>query len=712
MVKLTKDHLYELIALSPESVAKEDIEEQFKGTPNLSGKLDALLDDLESDGRIFFYSGHGKSGYKSRTPWANISYARIGNPVNGRFQLELEGLTEDIPVKASMSTKKAGARGIQTGDRILVKLERYKGYELSGIFLEKVGENEVAHISGLLRSRRGKKTFNPDNKDIKAQFNLAAGSYSRFGYKKRVIAELPGSFDMRNPEIYIDREQSKDVVTGAPIVEILARKHRIDRLYPSEALREVEQLKKRRIRKNKKSRKDFTHIDFITVDPPGAKDLDDAVYVERTEYGYRSMVAIADVPYWVRRDTALDKDARKRGISYYFNDRVLNMLPPELSQNKCSLLPNVNRYAIVLEEKIDHDGNTIDVQAHSAVIRSREQLTYGEFYDRLDSNDPDLEPYKELHELRAQAGKNRREAKTMRDVRKGDPVGYASKSFIETAMVNANIGFVEVLKNSGLNHFFRNNAPSQSPAVYEETREQLNKLGYSLPKNPDNCTLEVLHKVLEQAEKDGKSEEVEELVNFNLVDRAFYSTYNTGHFSLKVPYYTHATSPIRRYADIITLRAVHTMLGNHELGLGEMTREEMEQIAKSLNIAGQHDKDITRELDRYHSIHGLKRYEDNGYEARAQLGQITEHTVEVTMTNGGLTKRLHETELPSDLCHIDPDRKELVFTNKQGEETMRLKRGDFVGGKISDVDPSTAQWKFNITSYRGLQKNVGNKPKP
>lgn len=709
MVKLTKDHIYELIALSPEPISKKDIIAQFPNHKGASHKIEEFIETLEKDGRIFYDNKGTTQGFKSKAPWANISYATVGEVKNGRFTLDLEGLTDDIPVHASMSAKKAGSLGVETGDRVLVRLHRYKGYELSATFMEKVAEDQVAHISGTFKKRRGNKSFRPDNQDIKAKFNIAAGSFSRFDRKKHVIAELPSSFDMRNPEVYISRDQDKDLVTGAPIAEILARKFRIDRLYPTEALREVEELKKQRIRKKTKGRKDLTHIDFITVDPPGAKDLDDAVFVERTDYGYRSMVAIADVPYWVRRDSELDKDARQRGISYYFNDRVLNMLPPELSQNKCSLLPNVNRYAIVLEERIDHDGNTIGVEAHAAVIRSREQLTYGQFYDRLDSNDPDLEPYKELHELRKQAGKTRHEAKTIQDVQKGDPVGYASTSFIETAMVNANIGFVEALKDSGLNHLFRNNAPSHSPAVYEDTRQALADLGYNIPEDPEQCNLDILHKVLDQAHSEGKGPQVEDLINFNLVDRAFYSTKNVGHFSLKLPFYTHATSPIRRYADIITLRAIHTMLGNEELGLGNMTEEEMEDIARSLNITGQRDKDISRDLDRYHSIHGLKRYEDNGYEMRAQIGQISEQTVEVMLVNGGMVKRLHESELPQENCFIDKESRELVFTDDNGAETHRLKRGDSVSGHIKNVDPSKAQWNFEISRPKPPRKKA---PKP
>ena len=323
------------------------------------------------------------------------------------------------------------------------------------------------------------------------------------------------------------------------------------------------------------NRKDLRDLDIITIDGEDAKDLDDAVYVEKNENGYKLLVSIADVSFYVKEGTELNKEAVKRGNSIYLVDRVIPMLPRKLSNNLCSLNPNEDKLTFTVEMHFDDKGKLIKNDFYRSVIKSKYRMTYTNVNRIIDKEDEVINEYKPIVKMvneMLELSKILRDAKKRRgsidfelpetkvvlgeDKKIADIVlrkrGEAER-LIEDFMVVTNETVAEKLFWEEIPTIYRvHEDPDKAKML--TLNETLIKFGYSLT-NIDEMHPGKFQAIIDKTINLPEGYLIHKLI-LRAMQRARYSNKNLGHFGLASKYYLHFTSPIRRYSDLI----VHRML--------------------------------------------------------------------------------------------------------------------------------------------------------
>ena len=375
-------------------------------------------------------------------------------------------------------------------------------------------------------------------------------------------------------------------ILGSPkdteaLISSLLLNEGIEEKFPNEVLQELDKIDED-FSDELENRKDLRHLDIITIDGSDAKDLDDAVYVEKTEDGYKLFVSIADVSYYVRENTELDIEALKRGNSIYLVDRVIPMLPRKLSNNLCSLNPNEDKLTFTVEMDLDKRGKVIKNDFYKSVIKSKYRMTYENvniilekdeeseeyrnLYDKYRKIDEMLKNMLELSKI-IRSNKKRRgsidfelpEIKVVLDENKAvkDIVlrsrGEAER-IIEDFMVIANETVAEKLFWEEIPAIYRVHEDPDKAKV-QALNETLIKFGYSL-KGLEEIHPGKFQNIIERTTGLPEGYLIHKLI-LRAMQRARYANKNLGHFGLASKYYLHFTSPIRRYSDLI----VHRMLG-------------------------------------------------------------------------------------------------------------------------------------------------------
>ena len=321
-------------------------------------------------------------------------------------------------------------------------------------------------------------------------------------------------------------------------------------------------------------RLDLTNLPFVTIDGEDSKDFDDAVWAEKTPSGFRLGVAIADVAFYVRHLSELDREAYKRGNSVYLPDMVVPMLPEILSNDLCSLRPREKRPVLACFIEIDNDGKILSHNFHRAVIRSAERLTYGEVQEALDGrrNDktaplfyPVIMPLWEAYQALEKARKKRGalELETDEFKVKFDKSGAVkfvekcphleSEKIVEEFMIAANVAAAQTLKKKKVPVMYRIHDKPRAERL-PDLEGLLKELKMKLP---DVSAIKPGHfnKIAAACEKRGLQSGISDLI-LRMQSQAVYSPHNIGHFGLGLKDYVHFTSPIRRYADLLIHRAL------------------------------------------------------------------------------------------------------------------------------------------------------------
>ncbi|ACV39864.1 ribonuclease R [Leptotrichia buccalis] len=514
---------------------------------------------------------------------------------NGRYTLpEKEGFVKgeisissgnfgflDINGEASVFIPGAYLNTAMNGDTVLVRIlkqssdgtkkregEVYKVIKRNRNVIVGVFENNLSF--GFVRPRNSPK-------DIYIPKKLIRGA--KTGDLVAVKVDFWGD-EERKPEGAIVSILGSPKDTEALISSLLLNEG-IEEKFPNEVLQELDKIDED-ISDELKNRKDLRHLDIITIDGSDAKDLDDAVYVEKTEDGYKLFVSIADVSYYVRENTELDMDALKRGNSIYLVDRVIPMLPRKLSNNLCSLNPNEDKLTFTVEMDLDKRGKVVKNDFYKSVIKSKYRMTYENVNTILEKNE-ESEEYKVLYDKYRKIdemlknmlelskiirnNKKRRgsidfelpEIKVVLDENKAvkDIVlrsrGEAER-IIEDFMVIANETVAEKLFWEEIPAIYRVHEDPDKAKV-QALNETLIKFGYSL-KGLEEIHPGKFQNIIERTTGLPEGYLIHKLI-LRAMQRARYANKNLGHFGLASKYYLHFTSPIRRYSDLI----VHRMLG-------------------------------------------------------------------------------------------------------------------------------------------------------
>ena len=349
----------------------------------------------------------------------------------------------------------------------------------------------------------------------------------------------------------------------------------IQEKFSSEVIKEVDRIEED-FSEELENRKDLRHLNIVTIDGADAKDLDDAVYVEKTDLGYKLYVSIADVSYYVKEGTELDTEALKRGNSIYLVDRVIPMLPRKLSNNLCSLNPHEDKLTFTVEIDFDARGKVIGNDFYKSVIKSKYRMTYTDVNKIFEGDEELIEKYSAVHKMFTEMlelshiirnTKKRRgsidfelpEIKVVLDenklVKKIEvrERGEAEK-LIEDFMVAANEVVAEKLFWEEIPAIYRVHEDPDKAKI-SVLNESLAKFGYYI-KNLEDLHPGKFQTIIEKTTGLPEGYLIHKLI-LRAMQRARYANKNLGHFGLASKYYLHFTSPIRRYSDLV----VHRMLG-------------------------------------------------------------------------------------------------------------------------------------------------------
>jgi ribonuclease R len=520
---------------------------------------------------------------------------------------------EDAPL-VRLAPDRAGAIGSAPGlgDRLLVRFETLENGELEARVIKRLGQS--AHrILGVIRKANKQVRVEPVDRRSKESLTLVPAEAANLHDGDLVLAQVTVEvrYGPKRGKV-LEVVGREDQPRAASLIAI--HSHGIPTGFSQDAEAEAEAAQEATL----KGREDLRAVPLVTIDPPDARDHDDAVYAEpdtdpRNEGGWIVWVAIADVAAYVRSDSALDREARDKGNSTYFPDRVEPMLPERLSAGLCSLRQGENRACMAVRMVFGADGRKRSHKFVRGLMRSAAKLSYEQAQRAVDGFPDDqtnpllqpiLKPLWAAYETMLKGRRARSPLAIESQERKivlnaeGEVTSITPRAsleahkLIEEMMVQANVCAAETLEQKKSPLIYRiHDAPSQEKV--QSLAEFLQTIGISWNKGEAPRT-DRFNKLLGETREGPHAEIVNEVV-LRTQMQAIYSTENIGHFGLNLDRYAHFTSPIRRYADLVVHRALIRALGLGDDGLTDRDIAQMKDTAE--RITGTERRSMAAERD-------------------------------------------------------------------------------------------------------------------
>lgn len=573
-------------------------------------------------------------------------------------------------------------------------------------------ERANSEIVGTYEDSRNFGFVVPDDNKLSMDVFIPKGERNGAKTGSKVVCEITKWPEARrNPEGRIIEVLGDKDDVGTDILAIM-RQYKLDPDFPEEVMDEVNAIPEEIPEDEIKRRVDLRHIKMVTIDGADAKDLDDAVSVEKLSNGnYKLGVHIADVAHYVRENTELDKEAVKRATSVYLVDRVIPMLPKKLSNGVCSLNPHIDRLTLTCFMEIDSKGKVVNHEIMESVIKINERMIYEDVSNILEKDDPVLkERYKDLLE----------DFKTMEELyrilnKRRDDRGAIDFDFPESKVILDDKGkpieikryerrtanriieeFMLVCNETVSEHYHWLNAPfvyrvHEEPSLerIEEFNKFIHNFGYHLKGLTEEIHPKTLQDLLKKIE--GKKEEaVINTLMLRSLRKARYAPNNLGHFGLAAKYYSHFTSPIRRYPDLM----IHRIIKEHLQG--KLTGKRSEKLKAT--VAYISDQSSARERiadDAERDTVDLKKAEY----MQERIGEVFEGIVS-GITSFGMFVELGNTiegmvrlsSLVDDYYIYNSEHHSL--TGERTKKTYRI--GDEVTIQVARVDLMQKEIDFNL----------------
>ncbi len=709
----SREALLAFVQGSKEAVTLRDVQRAFALRSAARRRAQDALNALAGEGAVERIRGQLYRARRRLPEVAVLEIARIDGDGDVFAKFAERGLSEESMEFRVVTGRHAPSRG----DRVLARLVLREGGEPRAQILrplERTPEFAVGVFEGEggARADRGGGTIRPADRRMRDHPIVHAGDRGGAKHGELVRAELVRERPLGPPRARIVERLGPAYGPGAASL-IVVHQHGIPVEFPAEARAEAERARPVELG----DRADLRALPLVTIDGADARDFDDAVFAapddDPNKGGWRITVAIADVAHYVRPGSALDRAARERGNSVYFPDRVVPMLPEELSNDLCSLRPNEDRACMAAHMRIDAEGEMFEHRFERGLMRSAARLTYEQAQRAQDGAARGAEPdgvtaplmeraIRPLYGAYAAlaAARTRREVLELdlperkieldaggRVVRIATPQRLDSHRLIEEFMILANVAAAEALEARRQPCMYRIHEPPDL-AKLEALRPVLKELGASLP--PAGLRARDFNRVLEQMRDSPHKRMVHELI-LRAQSQAQYSPVNRGHFGLALRRYAHFTSPIRRYADLLVHRA---LLGERAPGgIGRREAVGWSDLGEAISRAERRAMAAERDAnDRYIAAYLSDRI---GAEFDGTVNGVQRFGLFVTLDETGADGLLPVGALPRDYYRHDPGRHALV--GRAGGRTFHL--GDGVTVRLEEADPITGTLAFGFVAH-------------
>jgi ribonuclease R len=632
--------------------------------------------------------------YRTRSGLYGISDRM--NLITGLFEGHRDGYGFVLPDRSGerdLFIPRRKTMGAMSGDRVVARVE--SAAKRDGAIVKILDRSRKRIIGRLCRERRSYYVV-PKGKNLPFDIHIGPGDRNGARAGKLVVVELTSYPTPTRPPEGRVLKVLPEVDEPAVEIEIITEEHSLPRRFPASVLREARGLSET---VSHRGRVDCRGLQTVTIDGEDAKDFDDAISIRKRDDGYLLSVHIADVSHYVRWDTALDLEARRRGTSVYFPGHVIPMLPERLSNQLCSLLPRSDRLTFTVEMLIGKDGAVRKKNFYPSVINSNERMTYTSVSRILEDHDPeersrygyllgDLETMGELFSIlkreRVRRGSldfDLPEPYILLDLQ-GSPEAIIraersmSHMIIEEFMIAANEAVSSFLEEKGVPTIYRVHEEPDS-AKLDELRPVLKAFGHETRKSGARAFRSVLKKT------EGTAEAT--LINILLLralKQAKYSPENIGHFGLASESYTHFTSPIRRYPDLVVHRILKDLVRGK--GFPAKKREYLERLLPEITAHSSQTERTADEAER-EIVSALRTWfmkDKVGNEYRGIVTNINSQGLKVRLHDIFVEGFVHVSSMGDDYYRFDEERYRLV-----GRRTKkRLALGDEITIRIERVD--------------------------
>ncbi|NVJ66186.1 MAG: ribonuclease R [Gammaproteobacteria bacterium] len=719
----SRQFILQTLEKSGEPLSFDELSEQLKITESDDKRaLHKRLNAMERDGQLLC----NRKGDYCLVDATDLVRGTVLAHRDGFGYLELEQGGEDW----YLSPREM--HNVFHGDKVLARIKKVNRKGKTEGDIVEILDGSTTHVVGRLFEENGLYFVSSEDSRIQHDLivDLSSGLQAETG--QVVVAEIVQRPRKNRHARGRITEVLGDYLSAGMEIEIAIRSHGIPHEWPEAVNQQVTELPVEITESDWKSesgqRVDLRDLPLVTIDGEDARDFDDAVYCRKEPNGgWRLWVAIADVSHYVQPDSALDDEAIQRGNSVYFPNYVVPMLPELLSNGLCSLNPKVDRLCMVSEMELDSSGKVVDSKFYPAVMHSHARFTYTKVWSILNSDQADHQKLREEYQPLVQDLENLYELFKARlklkhkrgsiefettetqiifnqDRKIEKIVGLVrndAHKIIEECMICANVAAAEfILKNKVPGVYRIHEGPSEERL--EKFRAFLGELGLFLfgGQNPEPKDYRELHNSISER----PDYELIQSMMLRSMMQAVYSPENEGHFGLAFESYTHFTSPIRRYPDLLVHRIIKSILAEKESLVGTESGQsysdaELVQLCEHSSMTERRADKATREVvDWLKCEYMLTRV---GEEYWGTISTVTSFGIFVQLDELHVDGLIHISALDGDYYHFDAAKMRLI--GERSRQSFRV--GDRCLIKVGRVDLEDKKIDFDLVKRESVQRD-------
>lgn len=717
----SREYILEILEKRKKPATREELEQELnlKTEEELEG-LRRRLRAMERDGQLIFTSRRKCYALPDKI---NVIKGTVIGHRDGYGFLKVEGEKTDYYLSFEQM------RSTMHGDVILAQPAGFDKRGRQELRVVRVLTPRTGQIVGRYFTEAGIGFVVPDDSRLHFDIIIPDGETGGARMGHMVVVEILHRSTRTSKAIGKITEVLGDKMGTSMAVDIALRTHDIPHVWSPQVNKELEGLKEHVPEKAKANRVDLRQLPLITIDGEDARDFDDAVYCEKKKGGgWRLWVAIADVSYYVRPGTSLDKEARSRGTSVYFPSQVVPMLPEVLSNGLCSLNPQVDRLCMVAEMTISAQGKLTGYKFYEAVMNSHARMTYTKVWEILQGNETLrheykalLKPIEELNNLYKALDKAREERGGIsfetdepkfifnaekRIERVEVAVRNDAHKIIEECMILANISAAKFVGKAKEPALYRvHDTPSDERL--SNIRSVLSELGITM-QGGNKPTPKDYADVMDTI-ADRPDHEMLQTMLLRSMKQAVYDPDNRGHFGLALEAYAHFTSPIRRYPDLSLHRAIKYLVAKSEGHSGSTTPtggyhgslDEFLLLGEHCSMTERRADEATREVADWLKCDFMR--DHVGEQFTGIISAVAPFGFFVRLDELFIDGLVHVALLDNDYYMFDPVGQKLI-----GENAGRVYRlGDAVEVRVEAVHMEERKIEFKLLSSTRTQRNVG-----